>query len=311
MKQIEIGHFLSTKAWASFRQALGETTLHREDDDWSYLALIQKVGFMKKLYCPYSPVIYQSADLDRLFRDLEQQAKKVGAIFSQIEPIGEVTTADLERHGYQKVKSIQPELTWVLNLCQDPEQILADMASSNRNIYRNYHKKGLEFSETTNLADVDAILQLLHEVAKHNKVRLHQNDYLRKQAEVLLANQAMKCFVVRLEGKIIAGALVYDDDHTRYYAHAAADYEHRRLKPGVVLLAEMIFDARRSGLKWFDFYGITDSLDPNHPWAGFTAFKKGFGGQEKHYLGTWQKVNRPLLYRLYKILQKIKQLFRR
>lgn len=309
MKQF--GHFLNSKAWAEFRRALGEQTLHREADDWSYLALIQKVGFLKKIYCPYSPVVYQKIGVDNLFADLDKQAKQLGAIFTQIEPLGEITTDDLIKHGYVKTKAIQPELTWVLDLTQSEEQILAGINSSNRNNYRNYRKKGLEFAETDSMDDVEAILGLLRGVAAHNKVNLHQNSYLRKQAEVLMANQAMKCFVVRLEGKVVAGSLVYDDDSTRYYAHAAADYEHRRLKPGVVLLAEMIFDAKKSGLKCFDFYGITDSDDPNHPWAGFTAFKKGFGGQEKSYLGTWQKVNRPLLYFCYSLLKSLHNKFKK
>lgn len=304
-------HFLSSRAWAEFRQALGEATLHREADGWSYLALIQKVGFFKKFYCPYSPVIYQNSSLDELFTDLDKQAKKAGAILTQIEPMGAIAASDLQSHGFEKIKSIQPELTWVLDLSQSEEEILAGMNSTNRNIYRNYSKKGLEFSQTESMTDIESILDLLRGVAKYNKANLHQNDYLRKQAEVLFKIGAMKCFVIRLNGQIVAGALVYDGDDTRYYAHAAADYEHRKLNPGAALLAEMIFDAKKAGLEWFDFYGITDSDDPKHPWAGFTAFKKSFGGQEKRYLGTWQKINRPLLYRLYYSLKKLRHGFKK
>lgn len=299
-------HFLSSKAWAEFRQSLGEKTIKREADGWSYLALIQRVAGFKKLYCPYSPAVFDQKTIDQLMTDLKTEAKKAGAMITLVEPIGDITGDDLIKYGYQRTKHIQPELTWVLDLTQDDDKILADMASSNRNIYRNYHKKGLTFERSESMDDIDAVLKLLEAIAKHNQVRLQKTSYLRQQAKVLIANQSMTCFVVRYEGKIIAGSLVYDDDTTRYYAHAAADYEHRKLKAGVVLLTEMILDAKRAGLKWFDFYGITDSDDPNHPWAGFTAFKKGFGGQEKRYLGTWQKINRPLLYRIYSLLRKIK-----
>lgn len=303
-----LGHFLNSQAWAEFRQALGEQTRHREADQWSYLGLIQSTGGFKKFYCPYSPVVYQADGLKGLMADLEAEANKAGAMVTQIEPLGALTATDLMNYGYHKIKSIQPELTWVLDLRQETEQILAGMAASNRNIYRNYHKKGLEFAQTESMTDVETVLELIAAVAKHNQAHLHQSSYLRRQAEVLMAAGAMRCFVVRLEGQVVAGALVYDDQTTRYYAHAAADYEHRKLKAGVVLLSEMIIEAKERGLEWFDFYGITDSDDPNHPWAGFTAFKKGFGGQEKRYLGTWQKVNRPLLYRLYQLLRKLRSL---
>lgn len=306
-----LGHFLNSRAWAEFRQALGEQTRHREADQWSYLGLIQTTGGFKKFYCPYSPVVYQAEGLAELMADIDTEAKKAHAMVTQIEPLGAITADDLANYGYTKIKSIQPELTWVLDLTQEREQILAGMASSNRNIYRNYHKKGLEFAQTESMDDVDTVLRLIEAVAKHNQAHLHQASYLRRQAEVLMASGAMRCFVVRLEGQVIAGALVYDDQTTRYYAHAAADYEHRKLKAGVVLLSEMILEAKERGLEWFDFYGITDSADPNHPWAGFTAFKKGFGGQEKRYLGTWQKVNRPLLYRLYCLLRGLRSATRK
>ena len=41
----------------------------------------------------------------------------------------------------------------------------------------------------------------------------------------------------------------------------------------------MIIDAKHNGRKKFDFWGVTTSEDPNHPWYGFTKFKKSFGGE--------------------------------
>lgn len=306
-----LGHFLNSTAWAEFRQALGEKTIHREADDWSYVALVQSTAGFKKLYLPYGPTLYQASGLATALADIDQQARQVGAIVSQIEPLGVVDAEQLTALGYVKIKAIQPELTWVLNLKPDTDQLLAGMSATNRNLYRNYHKKGLEFSQTESPADVEVVLELIAAVAKHNQVRLHQSSYLRQQAEILMKSGAMHCFVMRLEGQIVAGALVYDDQTTRYYAHAAADYQHRKLSPGTVLLAEMIMEAKERGLEYFDFYGITDSDDPSHPWAGFTAFKKSFGGQAKRYAGTWQKVQRPLLYRFYLGLKRFRRLFKK
>ena len=68
-----LGHFLNSRAWAEFRQALGEQTRHREADQWSYLSLIQSVGGFKKLYCPYSPVVHQADGMVELMADLEEK----------------------------------------------------------------------------------------------------------------------------------------------------------------------------------------------------------------------------------------------
>ena len=102
-----------------------------------------------------------------------------------------------------------------------------------------------------------------------------------------------------------AAALVYDYDGVRYYAHAAADYEHRKLRAGTVLLVQMILDAARAGQQTFDFWGITTSTDPEHPWAGFTQYKKSFGGRQVDYAGTWDLPLNKRKYQLYKTLRQV------
>lgn len=105
--------------------------------------------------------------------------------------------------------------------------------------------------------------------------------------------------------QVIAAALVYDYDGVRYYAHAAADYEHRKLRAGTVLLVQMILDAARAGQQTFDFWGITTSTDPQHPWAGFTQYKKSFGGRQVDYAGTWDLPLNKRKYQLYKTLRQV------
>lgn len=299
-------HFLSGPQWAEFRQALGETPLQARDNQWSYLALLQQTTGFKKLYFPYNPTFFNDKSSSDQLRNIDHLAQQQRAFLVQIEPQGNITAEQLRQAGWTKTKAIQPELTWLLDLSAPTEVIIGQMAQNNRNIYRNYHKKGLSFSQTSQSEDIDQIIALIGQVADHNQVRLHRADYLKLQATTLLANGGMKAFVVKLDQQIVAGALVYDSPTTRYYAHAAADYQHRKLQPGVALLAELIIDAQQQGLSWFDFCGVTNSDDPHHPWYGFTRFKKSFGGQAHRYLGTWQKVYRPVSYWLYRLYQKLR-----
>ena len=44
--------------------------------------------------------------------------------------------------------------------------------------------------------------------------------------------------------------------------------------------------ARKRGCKIYNFWGITPTDSPRHPWAGLTLFKKGFGGYKKEYVKT-------------------------
>jgi len=54
--------------------------------------------------------------------------------------------------------------------------------------------------------------------------------------------------------------------------------------PAAYLLQwEAIREVKSRGCKLYNFWGISDERR-NHPWAGLTLFKKGFGGFSKEYL---------------------------
>ena len=106
--------------------------------------------------------------------------------------------------------------------------------------------------------------------------------------------------------RIIAAGLVFDDSTTRYNLQGAQTDEGRRLHATGILTIQLILDAYAKGLKVFDFWGIApDGAPADHPWAGFTAFKKTFAGREVKYRGTHDLVLSPVKYKLYKSLRSV------
>ncbi|HSN36874.1 MAG TPA: peptidoglycan bridge formation glycyltransferase FemA/FemB family protein, partial [Arthrobacter sp.] len=91
---------------------------------------------------------------------------------------------------------------------------------------------------------------------------------------------------------------------TRTYAHAALDDAHRKLSAGIPLLVTLMADARDKGLKHVDLWGVAPADQPDHKWAGFTAFKKSFGGREVAYPGTWDLPVRTVHYNAYQLARK-------
>ncbi len=297
-------HFLSSTIWQKFQDQLKRATFFLEEDDFQALAILEN-DRIKKIYCPYGPFIKKPNGFKTADQNLTKIAKEQKAIMIRVEPTGDIKTEDLENLGYHKVKSVQPELTLIIDLTPTEEEILAQMNTSSRRYYRKGFRQNLEFAQSNDQADLEVFLELLKQVSINNKAHLHKSDYLRKQFKSLSANNAAKLFVVRLDGEVIAGSIAYDYNGVRHYGHAAADYQHRKLNAGIFLAANMILDAKKQGFKQFDFWGITDSEDSNHPWFGFTKFKRSFGGKERRYLGTWEKpVNKPV----YNIINLIKKL---
>ena len=70
-------------------------------------------------------------------------------------------------------------------------------------------------------------------------------------------------------------------------------------------------EAKEAGKKRFDFWGVTTSEDPSHPWYGFTQYKKSFGGELVTYSGTYDLVTNAAKYKAYGLLRKANRLKRK
>ena len=65
-------------------------------------------------------------------------------------------------------------------------------------------------------------------------------------------------------------------------------------------------EAKAAGFKHYDFWGVAPSDDPEHPWAGITRFKTGFGGRRESYLGAWELPGNAVWYNLYRFAKRFK-----
>ncbi len=148
------------------------------------------------------------------------------------------------------------------------------------------------------------LFTFLSETADRNGFNRQQDDYLMQVAKTLMPADAASLYIAQLTGEDgskepIAAAFVYDSDDTRTYAHAAASFAHRKLSAGIPVVTNFILDAKAKGLKYVDLFGIAPEDQPDHEWAGFTKFKKSFGGRSVEYPGTWDIPVNVLGYRAY------------
>lgn len=296
-----MSHFLQSTAWEAFQHKLGKPTVRDSSNPWSYMAVIESSRVASRLYSPYGPSVTNSQSLADATESLKQYARNHAIDYLRIEPTGHVTATDLQQLGYRKVAASQPEHTWCIDLHHTTEdELIAQMSQPNRNSYRNYAKKGLKVHTSTNPDDITILTTLLSDVAARNAIQVHSKHYFHDQAVALMEQNAATLYYVTYENSPIAAALLFDSDTTRYYAHAAASYTHRKLNAGAIIVSTLIIDAKKKGLDTVDLYGITDSDDPSHPWFGFTKFKKSFGGYPVDYVGRWELPVRPFRYRLYR-----------
>ncbi|NLA43335.1 peptidoglycan bridge formation glycyltransferase FemA/FemB family protein [Candidatus Saccharibacteria bacterium] len=304
-------HFLQSKAWQTFQEAMGRTVYFREGEGWQYRAILEPGTRLApaRLYCPYGPTAINQRALNTALESLKALAASTDATFVRVQPLGvESGEFSHEKLGLKQIEYSQPADTWCIDLTQDEETIIANMKQSNRNIYRNYHKKGLSYRSSVDSDEISHLLRLIKQTAERNNISAHSDNYLVTQAKSLIPIGAATLHFIEHEGKIIAAALTYNTDETTYYAHASADFKHRKLGASTALVAEIILRAKKNGRKTCDLYGITTSEDSQHPWVGFTKFKKSFGGYHIPLSHTYDLPIKSGLYRTYSLAKRSRAL---
>lgn len=275
-----------------------------QGEGWSYLAVLEKGKMNSRLYAPYGPVADSAAALAAALSSMRSHAKRLGASFLRVEPTGEGAGANLPALGLRRSKSNQPEHTHRINVDRPFEQVLTEMTKTLRNLHRNYAKKGLSVRRSEDPRDIEHLLRLLGDVSERTGIRAHEADYFRAQASTLVPNDAA-IYLVEFEGEVIAAALIYVDAERSYYAHAAAATEHRRLHAGSILLAQVLQDASEGPQREVDLFGVVPPEIENHPWSGFSRFKRSFGGHQFDYAGTWELPVRAASYAAYSLARRV------
>jgi lipid II:glycine glycyltransferase (peptidoglycan interpeptide bridge formation enzyme) len=264
---------------------------------------------------PYGPILNSKTAYKKAFESLQELAKEKSVTFIRIEPESPENAREwLKMPNILKSTDLNPAHTWVLDLSPEKEAIISGFSQGTRTRYNQFAKKGLSVEISKDAEKIKELVRLQHQVAKDKGINAFSEDYLKAELEQPFASLYLVHFTDPTDNKdkIIAASLFFDYDGTRYYMQSASDYNFRKLPATVALLTTALFDAKEKGMKFFDFWGIApDGAPKNHPWAGFTDFKKSFGGFPVEYCGTYDIVLNKTKYRLYNLARKANRFVRK
>lgn len=301
MKNIPI---TQSREWQQLQNDLKELSFFEESADFQYLAILKKTPTGNYLYCPYGPIAETPENFKKALKSLKELAKRENAIFIRIEPQNPQFLKNFPKTA-QKSTDLNPKETWALDLTGTDDDLKKKLPSRLLRYYKNREKQGITIEISHNPDDIKYLLDLQKSLAKEKGISTFSENYLKTELKQPFAT----LYLVKHNGEIIAAGLIFDDDTTRYNLQGAQSEEGRKLHATGILTIQLILDAKEKGQKLFDFWGIAPENAPkDHPWQGFTNFKKTFAGYEKDYAGTYDIVERPLKYGLYQILRKIRRL---
>ena len=185
--------------------------------------------------------------------------------------------------------------------------VMYEMLSGRRRSINAATRKGISVLRTREAVEVEEFLRLIHRTGERNRFDPHPDEYYRTVCTTLFGLGAASLYLAKVEGVSVAGVIAFESASTGYYAHAADDPERsRQIVAAAPLAWQIVRDCRAEGRTAFDFWGVIPDDSADHPWAGFSRFKKTFGGRMITRPGTFDLPLRPLRYRAYQAAREMR-----
>lgn len=319
MNRITNRHFLQSSQWAKFQKQLDHTVFARAGDGWEFLAILEhgdgRVGrVFNRLYLPYGPTYYNEQGLESALIELDKLAKqkKVDYVRNELYMAYEGHEPSYDSYGYKKhSRTSQPDLTLLIDLNRPWEQVRQDISKTNKYAYNKATKNGLEFRISYSPDEVEPFAEMMRETASRTKSIFHAEKYYCKLLKTLGPEKFIGIAYAVYDNNPVVGILFVDDleSGVRYYMHAGSFDKARelRINANASLVMFLLENAHKNNIKIFDFFGVAPKDAPStHRWAGFSRFKRSFGGQDFQYSGTWEKPTNRFKYSLLTAMRKLR-----
>lgn len=316
-----MGHFMQSTRWAGVKSNWKNEIIIVEGIDGQITGVlsvfIQKIPvFGNLMYCPRGPVC-DVHDTDSL-RQLTEGVKFLGRWYESMAlrmepdvPAGDDTFRGImESLGYQirdNVKSsrnlIQPQSVFRLDLRgKTEEEIFAGFHKELQYNIRLDQSQGVVIREGTR-EDLPVFYKLMEEATSRDGFFIRPMEYYQHIWDSI-GPEHMKLMLAYLDGRAVAAAMFVHYARRTWYLYGASTTIGRSSMPCPLLQWEMIRDAIHRGDEVYDLRGFFEITDENDPRSDIYRFKKQFGGELVRLIGEVTLPFRPMVYRLYRIVEK-------
>lgn len=297
----ETSSFLHTATWEAFLQAAG------------YEVKRNAGAIFVRGSLPNRGSYWRSSRLS-LSDDWQVPTFASTAWFLRLEPLGELPKHLSQIGKVIETETYQPKQTVVIDLSQSEEELLAQMKSKHRYNIRVAERHGVQWELVSeeSPAHFERFWKLLADTAGRKAFRTHAKNYYKKMIETLAPLGEARLAFATLDGEDLSGVLLITHDKTVTYLHGGSTVSHKEVMAPHLLHWHIMRWAKSQGHQYYDLWGTNaikteDGWEAraNHPSAGTTRFKLGFGGEIVQYPGAFDLVLKPIPYTLYKTLRRI------
>ena len=338
-------HFLQTYEWGQVKAMYGwqpiylvwdhegkmseERSISTFDFHPSAAALVLKRQILRNgfaarlsiLYSPKGPLLDWTHEAvgTRVLNDLQEFARKHGAIFFKMDPdvvlgtgiplgkddridnSGEAILSELQRRGWgYSSDQIKFKNTVLIDLKPSEEEILSRMKQKTRYNIRLAEKKGVMLRIGTP-EDFSMLYRMYAETSVRDGFVIRDEGYYKSVWKLFMDTGEPTCepLIAEVDGEPVAAIFVFYFAERAYYVNGMSRNAHREKMPAYLLQWEAMKRAKAKGCSIYDLWGAPEVFDESDSMWGVYRFKEGLGGTVVRTLGAWDYAPNPLWYRLY------------
>jgi lipid II:glycine glycyltransferase (peptidoglycan interpeptide bridge formation enzyme) len=268
-------------------------------------------------YVPHGPVLdYEHPQaFDRLRAvsiALREAARADGGIAVKLEP--RIPASSTAAGFFERLRlrrepmTLQVGQTRLVPLADD-DALLAAFDKDTRYAVRRAEREGVEVTvldDAADLAAVDRLHALVVETQHRAGFPMPSRERYRLVWRRLAGAGRARILEARHSGRLLASGMLVLEGARSFYLYAGslreAPGEPKRYATYALQWA-MMRAARGAGARLHDLWGVAPpGAGPEHRWYGVGLFKKGVGGDEVAWAGTWDIVVSAEVYRLRRAL---------
>jgi lipid II:glycine glycyltransferase (peptidoglycan interpeptide bridge formation enzyme) len=304
--------FCQSFNWGEFNQTMGDKVYRFGIyDNERLIAVAQTIKIKAKrgtfLFVPHGPVIL-SGDNKEIIKTLLDYLKELGikekASFIRFSPVftlNEENVKMFKELGFRNAPiHMHPELTWELSLVPTEEELLKGMRKTTRYLVKQAEKNpDVEIVKSMDEKDLAEFERVYLETAGRHSFTPFPPKYLKRELDAFKNDNEIVIFSGKYKGETVSSAMIVYWSKRAFYHQGASSSKYAKIPVSYLLQWEAIKEAKKRGCEIYNFWGVIPESEKNHPWAGLSLFKKGFGGNEKQYVKTQDYILSPVYWLTY------------
>ncbi len=252
-----------------------------------------------------------------MLNKLYEIGKEKKCIFIKIEPNVIKEDHKLDNYFLKKnvVSSPHPlfsKFSFQLDLNQSEEELLKKMHPKTRYNIKVAQKHNVKIAFDYSDKAFEIYLKLLSLTTKRQKFYAHSQKYHRLMWKTLrpagIAHLISAVYYDKNKTQTLAAWIVFLFNNKLYYPYGGSSGKYKNLMASNLLMWEAIRFGKRKGATIFDMWGaLGPKASIQDPWYGFHRFKQGYAPKLVEFIGSYDLIINPLLYRIYNLIFFIRQ----